>query len=116
MVQQEGQAGAPVRISQEMRDRVLSVLRASGLADDVSASDGPLDIIYMTKRPVNDRADSRQAGALSQCEITDEMIAAGVRELLSWLDGIVPVTTPSSNAKIVSAVYASMVAASPSKG
>jgi hypothetical protein len=39
------------------------------------------------------------------------MIDAGVRELLSWLGDLVPETTPFSNGKIVSAVYATMAAA-----
>jgi hypothetical protein len=44
----------------------------------------------------------------TEIEITPAMIDAGVRELLSWLDGVVPEMTPFSTGKIVSAVYATM--------
>ena len=41
MLDDSGQAGV-IEITPQMRDEVLAVLRASGLVDHVSVSDGPL--------------------------------------------------------------------------
>ncbi len=38
----EGQAGASLEVTQEMKERVLDVLRASGLCDGIHQFDAPL--------------------------------------------------------------------------